>query len=297
MCEAAFREAGQLWFISMENLEMSIFTSEEDYVAGLNAIAVNVARTGAKDFIDVIMSNHCHFIIGGDSRIRDGFMDGWRNQVSVYKRAKGLRTSLKNWPYKSILIQNLKAARNFAVYVARNGYRAMKDETPTGYPWGCGDLFFNGRRAFYPEGTPYNSLLKTEKRAICHSRDLTLPDTYKVHRGMITRESYICLPGIESFFNSGNQYFNMLARSSESDIAISGLTGDAMMIPDDEMFSNVLIWCRKDFNVARISELSPEQRYALAKRMRFEYHSNNRQIAQILRLTHDVVDQLFPTRR
>ena len=263
-------------------------------MAGVNAAAVASARSGARVYMDVYMSNHGHWLLGGPLAVAEDFFDIWRVCLWNYERSKGMKSDLRRWEAQFSEVEDLTAFRNCSAYIARNGYLAMKDVTPFGYEWCSADLFFNGHLKDLDPGAPYSTLTRDAKRRLCRSSEVELPDGYRVRNGLITRESYIVLPGVEAMFNSGSQYFNKLARNAEADMVISHMIGETIMIPDDEMFAIVAHWARRDLGVeAGLKGLNPDQRIELARRMHNEYNSDNRQIAQILRLPRDAVDRMY----
>ena len=205
---------------------------------------------------------------------------------------------MRSWSARFDRAENLNSLRNMAVYIPRNAYLVLPDQTPFGFEWTCSDLFFNGHIKDLNPGVPYESLSRAEKRKICRSANLELPSGYRVRDGMITRESFVEKPGLECMFNSGNQFFNKLARNAEVDLEIAHRLGEELMIPDDEMYSLVNLWCRRDLSIkGGIVELTPVQRLGMARKMHDEYNSDNRQIAQILKIPRRDVDDMFPKRR
>ena len=293
-CSRHFQMDGPFWFICAQHQDRSVFIKTEDYDIAVNSAAIAAARTGVKVYIDVYMSNHGHWLVGCRTvQEAESFFEEWAVQISQWEIRKGLKSNLRSWPYKVYDVPDLRAFRNITAYIARNGYEAIKDTTPYSYAWGSADLFFNGTLRDNDSGRPYSDLTVREKKAICHSHNYELPDNYRVKDGRILKTSYIQMPGVQLFFNSGNQYFNMLARNSTSDIEISRMIGEKIMLPDDEVYSAISSICSKEYGKS-LKEINVNQRWDLAKKMRFDYNSNNRQIAQILRIPIGDIERVFP---
>mgnify|MGYP006873077669 FL=1 len=111
---------------------------------------------------------------------------------------------------------------------------------------------------------------------------------------MILPSSCVDKAGTEAFFNTANQYFSMLARHAEADVEIASRMNDAIMLPDDEMFSTVASWSLAIFKKG-IKELTLSERLELAKRMKYNAASPNGQIARILNFRKTEIDKMFPT--
>lgn len=295
VCETAFQDEGPFWFLTAEKKDWTVFLNDDDFKVAQNATAVNVARSGVRDYVDVHMDTHAHWMMAGSRLQCESFFEGWKRAIWAWDRQRNGKSSLYDWGVQISEIPNLAALRNIAAYIARNPYVAMRDKTPTGYLYGSADLFFNDNTIFWADGVPFSSLASSKRREICRTRDYSLPESYRVINGCITKKSYIQLPGLEKFFNSGNQFFNMLARHAESDLAIAKSIGEIIRIPDDEMFSIICRMIKDQFgNTCKIRDLSPDQRMAIAKKMHFEYNSTNAQIARMLSIPVSAVDRMFP---
>ena len=83
MCTEAFMNDDPFYLVTAAKKERSIFCTREDYVAGVNATAINAARSGVKVYIYVIMSNHGHWLLSGELYRCENFFGGWSNTMAV----------------------------------------------------------------------------------------------------------------------------------------------------------------------------------------------------------------------
>jgi len=287
-------ENGPFWFICADHRDRVLFKSETDFKEAVNATAIAAARNGVKVYGDVYMSNHAHWIVGSCSREQaQTFYDDWTRHLAKWDSLVNGITDLRNWPGKIYEVPDLKAFRSMFAYLARNPYVAISDATPFGYRWGSADLFFNDNVRDYDLGVPYSSLSIRGKRLICRSKNIDLPERYRVRDGRILKLSYIEMPGTQSLFNSGNQYFNMLARNAETNLEIARMIGEKITLPDDEVFGIACSISQAEFK-SPLKTLDVPRRLELARILHFEYGSNNRQISQILRLPVDEINRVFP---
>ena len=185
--------------------------------------------------------------------------------------------------------------RNEIVYVSRNAYVARHDATPTGYPWGSGDIFFNDNLRNYCS-VPFDSLPYDLKREICRGHNVGMPANYRFGNGIILPISYVSKTGTEAFFNTASQYFSMLARHAEADVEIARKLHETVHAPDDEMFSLAYGWSQGQFGKG-LRDLSDVQKAELAKKMKYSVSSTNEQIARVLGLRKAFVDSIFPVQR
>ena len=288
-CERLFLEGGPFYIVTTENLPGLLFACERDFMDGANMVAVSVHELALRLLADVEMNNHLHFVFEGAYEQVLVFVERFRKMMSRYQLAKG-NPSLNRWDIQIKSIDNLKYLRNALLYVFRNPSVAMRNCTPLGYKWSSAQLMFNENLYRYSQGVPYNSLTYREKRLIAHSRELILPDSYRVLDGMILRECFVDYKRAESFFESAHQFFYQLGRKVESDAETARWIGEKILLPNEDVFGIVSAW----YNVQKTSLLSTNQRLEAARRMKAELMSNNKQIAQVLRIPIEQVDQFFP---
>lgn len=288
VCETKFLEGGPFFLLTTEDLPWLLFETEEDFKEGTNVIAISLAYLPIKLLVDVQMNNHLHLLFEGYQTDVTCFVTRLRKQILAFLHRKG--RSLRSWNIQIQPITDFRHFRNAILYVARNPYVAHRNATPLGYRWGSAHLLFNSNIADYSEGQPYVQLTYKAKRQLCHSHNIGLPDTYRVHGGMITRLSFVDYPRTQDFFISANQFFQHLSRKKESDIETARWIGESILLPNDDVFRIVSDW----FGVKSITSLPLEKRMEAARRMKAELSSNNKQIAQVLRFPQSQIDALFP---
>lgn len=289
LCEEAFLSGGPFFLVTSENLNWLLFETVEDFKSGTNIIAVSIKDLRVRILNEVLMNNHLHLVLEGVSEDVDIFIKRVKQKIRRFLLQKG--KDLNQWNVRKDQITDLTHLRNVIIYVARNPYVARRDSTPTGYRWGSSHLLFNDNICDYAPGIPYADISYDEKRMVCRSHDINLPESYRYHGGMILRTSFVDYHRAEEFFASGNQYFQWLSRRKESDITIARWIGESILLPNEDVFRIVSDW----YNVKAITSLSIQQRLEAAPRMKADLNSNNKQIAQVLKLPLKQIDELFPS--
>ncbi|MBO4624161.1 MAG: hypothetical protein J5646_01540 [Bacteroidales bacterium] len=288
-CELRFLDGGPFFIVTTENLPWLLFTCDQDFMNGTNMVAVALAGLGIRMLNEVEMNNHLHFVMEGPEKMVTLFTDRLRKAMSRYQLAKG-NPSLAKWVIRVKPILNLRNLRNAILYVSRNPYVAGRNCTPPGYKWSSAQLMFNDNLAYYNAGTPFSQLTFREKRAITRQRDIVLPQEYRVLDGTILRSCFVDYKRAECFFESAHQYFHQLSRRVEADAETARWIGETILLPNEDVFRIVADW----YKVQTVKLLTPDQRLAAARRMKAELMSNNKQIAQVLSLPLNQINQLFP---
>lgn len=288
-CERIFREGGPFFIVTTENLPRLLFTNDREFMDGTNMEAAASAFLDLRMLNEVLMNNHMHFLLEGRREAVEVFTDRLRKMMSRYQIDKG-NPSLAKWDIRIKPIMDLRNLRNAILYISRNPSVAGRNVTPVGYRWSSAQLMFNDNLVYYPAGTPFPALTYRERRRIARSRDGELPEYYRILDGMVLRQSFVDYKRAEAFFESAHRYFFLLARKVEADAETARWLGERILLPNEDVFRIVSDW----FNVKSVSMLLPDQRLEAARRMKAELFSNNKQIAQILKLPMEQVDRFFP---
>ena len=281
-CEQAFLDGGPFFIVTTENLPWLLFTCDREFMDGTNMVAVSLAGLPIRLLNEVQMNNHMHFLM-------EGPFEQIRLFTERYQLARG-NPSLAHWDIQIKAIDGLRNLQNAILYISRNPSVARRNVTPVGYRWSSAQFMFNNNLVNYLPGVPFKSLTYRKKRDIVHSRELILPDSYRVLDGMILRQSFVDYKRAEEFFESAHQYFRLLARRVESDTETARWLGESILLPNEDVFRIVADW----YNKKTVNLLSPVQRLEAARRMKAELMSNNKQIAQVLRLPLAQIDTFFP---
>ena len=280
------------------NLSGIIFRCEEDFIFGMNVIAMCASefRNSVAVFTFVIMGNHLHFVLGGNEiDVRDFYCAVERRlKRHLHFNRGGEIAGGKGFEYSAWPVGDLRYLRNLIAYVNRNGYVAMKNHTPYTYLWGANRYFFNpGARCEQNEAV--SNIARHKLRAIFRTRNVTCPNSYFFTGGYISPLCYCKIDEAEQFFVNANHYFNMISRPVESFSKIAAEIGDMVVYSDSELYNSTVHIMLKEFNIQSIRSLNTEQRIFLAKKLHFEFNASNKQIQRILGIGDDALAALFPT--
>lgn len=290
--EYEFRDTGPFWHLCTPGTDQEIlFQDEEDYKYAVTSAAMSLDGS-VNIFATAVMSNHLHDIMSGSKTACLAYFERRKEYLRRYNKAKRRRVDMSGFCCKILPIESLSALRMEIVYVNRNGYVVNPGCTPFSYRWSTGMYYFNP--AACEEGQPYNKLTYREKRDITHSRTLDLPEGFQVKDGYIHIPSFVKIKEGEKFFRDAHQYFNLLSRNREAYGQVAKRLGDEVFLTDNELFDALCTICRTQFGQPKPSALSPNDKITAAVIMKNEYHASNGQIRRMLKLTDQVVQELFP---
>lgn len=291
-CEFYFRSHGPFWHLCTPGTNQEIlFVSQQDYGFGVTSAAISLSDA-VSEYALAVMSNHLHDIVSGRREDCLEFFEQRKKRIRSYLSGIGRKVDLRYFKPDLIPIESLSAIRNEIIYVNRNGYVAHPEHTPFSYPWSTGMYYFNP--AANGDAMRYSSLTYEVKRQVTHSRLMDLPDHYRVKDGAIFIPSFIKVQEGECLFRDAHQYFNLLSKSAEAYSEVAKRLGDQVFLTDDELFSALCVLCRKEFGQPKPTALSPNDKIAMAVRLKKQYAASNGQIRRMLRLDANIVQELFP---
>lgn len=296
LCEMAFSGCGPLWHLYTDgNAQSILFIDAAELKVGMNLFGVCVVSTpGVKIYTFELMNNHLHSVVEGEETAVRQFFESYKLKLQRYFAKSDRVVDLRGFECSLFRIENLQSLRNEIVYANRNGFLVRSDCTPYSYPWGANMCFYNLALKYLPS-VPYKDLSVREKRKICHSNDVNIPDDgLMVFEGVLLPSSYCLISEAEKFFRDAHHYFHLLTRNFEAYSEIAKRMHDSLFLTDDELYAAISVISRKRYNVAQPSLLPGRDKIELAKCMHNDYNASNRQIRSILKIQAELVDELFP---
>ena len=296
LCEMAFSGCGPLWHLYTDgNAQPILFIDAAELKVGMNLFGVCVVSTpGVKIYTFELMNNHLHSVVEGEETAVRQFFESYKLKLQRYFAKSDRVVDLRGFECSLFRIENLQSLRNEIVYANRNGFLVRSDCTPYSYPWGANMCFYNLALEYLPS-VPYKDLSVREKRKICHSNDVNIPDDgLMVFEGVLLPSSYCLISEAEKFFRDAHHYFHLLTRNFEAYSEIAKRMHDSLFLTDDELYAAISAISRKRYNVAQPSLLPGRDKIELAKCMHNDYNASNRQIRSILKIQAELVDELFP---
>lgn len=278
------------WLVTTEHLVNRLwFKDDEDFKAGMNFVAILAATLAVKIFAFVLMSNHVHFVLGGNRSAAEAFINKFKKQYSQYFSRKYKTKELLRG--NDVDIRELSAEdeslERAVAYIQMNPVAANICLNPEGYPWGTGNLFFN-------QNSSHKILLSDVSgrtlAKLIHSKT-TLPTNYYLDsRGFLTPSSYVPVAEVESLFHTPKRMNYFLHASSKAK-----LIKEAPSFNDQLLTASIKSLCISLFRINSFSELSDAQKSELLKLVRFRFSADPNQLARVCGMDYVAVCKLLET--
>jgi len=294
LCHRRFENNVAYYHLNTPENHPLIFFEDVDFKAGMSLIGIcSRMFPNVKIYTFELMDNHLHIIAGGPLEDILAMFEQFKTFLLRYLKGRGLNCDLSCFNANISKIEDLDYLRNAIAYVNRNGAVVNPDESPYSYRWGANNLFFNGE-AKSRHREMNRPLKQITIQAITHSRKCDQIDNLTTIDDYVTPMSFCHIEEAEGFFRDARHYFYSIAKNVEGYKEIASLTGETIFYTDQDIHQLLYTICKNEYNCESVDILPPDAKRALAKRLHYDYHCNNKQIQRILKLSQFAVDQLFP---
>ncbi len=274
-----------------------IFQSEEEFIFGMNRIAVcylhclNLGKH-VQILAFCLLNNHFHFILNGTEEDTALFMGHYRMLTAQWiskhrgERLHG-RMNLGHW-----MATTNESLREKLIYNLRQALEAGLPVTPQGYPWCSAWLMFS----YYP---PLFSDLKKisefSKRQVVKmvSSSINMPEDWLVlPNGMIWPECYTDIKAAEKIFRGAGDFLFMLNNSTVDKKTNLEMMPSRPSVPDLEVKDFARKIAKNIYGKTTIGKCSNIERMGIAKILRKELGCGHKQLARIIKMDEEDLRKL-----
>ena len=283
-------ETGYFHICTDGNAVPWIFQDDEDFIAGVNRIAICKLITGVTVVCFILMDNHLHIILYGTVLKCKAFINNYKRLTGIWiSRKYCISEYLKHLPSEIIPITSEESLLNTIAYIDRNsivaGYRYM----PREYPWGTARYIFQDPSCRQMgSSVSLSDLTVRARRSLLKSR-VTVPTDWDVDsRGMILPKYFVDISRLERIFKSPSRYSYFLAKKLEGEIEMSMENSKKTFLNDKELREVTRKLIINKFGVSD-KELDIKSKLVIAKELRYNYLSTVKQISRMLSLSEDLL--------
>lgn len=269
-----------------------IFKTREDFIQGMNDIAICVLGFDVTIVAFCLMSNHFHFVLYGTQAECSRFAEAykWRCAIRMRSRAGDIR-AMKDVEVQLFKIESQDYLENVIAYVLRNPIAAGIRMMPYHYTWSSIALYFAGDRQW--EGKYLNEMSERKRFRTLKSR-VSVPDHYAVDDwGMIHPSCYVDIDAVEKIFRHPSRLMASLARKIETDVEVAFGISDTVCMSYDEIKAQLPDLLRHEFGKDSLNQLSMDQRMRLCLLLKRNFRAGIKQIARLTHLDPSIVSKII----
>lgn len=282
----------EFWHVCTKGLTSGlIFRSREDYVYGMNGVAVYSLKYQVVVLAFCLMDNHVHFILRGEEQVCREFIKQYKARLATLTDVSKADVCVKCIEGGDYLMRAIG-------YVLRNPMAAGLGVLPTTYRWSSAGVYFNPERV-----TPGSALSRgmqtvgdvgvRKLRSVLRSR-YHLPDDYVLTSdGMVCPECYVDWQAVEELFVYPARLLYMMSKNDDMEMELTGDILRKTKYTDAELHGSVSELCREMFRCESADGLSVENRCRLAKELRKRYGLGAKQLARLSGASYEVLKILL----
>ena len=278
-----YKSYPQGWYHFVTDKTVWLFHSQEEFVFGMNTIALCTLLYPVRIVRFELMGNHIHLVLQGTGAAC--------LKVFFYIR-KRLGVKLD---FRLIPIKDDEHLATVILYVDRNPYETDLNVLPGGYPWGTGGLGF---RMQPPGGVRADTLSKAYLRRILRS-DMEIPSDFRVDKGlgMILPVSYVDTAFFERLFGTASFYLTRFVKALETFLHTADEVGEQIQFSTAEVDSLIEDLLRTHYGGNRFRYLHAWEKEKLVQLLANQYRIPHTTLADRLDLPPYLVGQMIRSKR
>ena len=278
--------------VSSHGLERNdIFKSKEDFIQGMNDVALCVLGYDVIILAFCLMSNHFHFVLYGLADECSRFAEEYKRRCAMrMRKMTGEVKGLKEVRLQIDTVDNMEYLENAIAYVLRNPIAAGIFAMPYHYLWSSISVYF--RNGEQQGGYRLNELGIRKRQRILRSHQ-AVPDSYMVDaQGMILPSCYVNAEMVEKIFRHPSRLMMSLAKKVENDIEVHFGIAKQITVTDQELLTQMNELIGLEFGKNSILQLSMEERLKLSLLLKRNFGAGVKQIARVTRLSPEIVSKV-----
>lgn len=259
--------------------EALVFRDREDFVAGMNLVAVVCFSVNVRLLAFVLMSNHVHFVVKGSRAEAERFITLYKNLMSRYLRGRyGCAAFLRRVETSVMPVEcENDGLKRLIAYVLNNPVKAGIMCVPQGYEWSSARCYFNSMDNTL-DTRMVGEFGVDEARALFHSKKKLPADWRVCSSGYVTPESYIDVGEVEKCFGTCRsfEYFLSSSLSVRKSISENVTFSDAVL----EAAMGELL--DKKYGVSEVGDLDGFLRSHLVRDLKSRFGAPTQQLARVV---------------
>lgn len=275
------------YLVTTDHLEEGLwFRDDDDFIAGMNYVAVVAYRTKVTVLSFILMSNHLHFVVYGWREDVLAFINGIKRRYGHYLRNKyGVKEFLRR---NKVDIQEVEdwddSERKAIAYVQMNSVAANICSFANQYPWGTGDVFFNPTPR---TGKPLKDFSKRELIGVLHCKDVDLPGDWVIGpEGYILPQCYVNVRYVEALYGTPSRMNYFLNTSSKAKKRLEKADEMLPSFKDQVIQAALPDLLRTLFGKKTFGDLNKEERSECMRQVRYRFSADVRQLARVCGISY-----------
>lgn len=261
-----------------ENL---LFRCQDDFVAGMNLLAVTVFGCDVVMMAFVLMSNHFHFVLDAEQEQAEEFVRLYKCYIARYLRFKyGDVKFLRRLKTSVVQIDDAdEGLKRLIAYVLNNPVKAGINCVPQGYEWSSARCYFNDRD-YRVDAVRLDDFSVRMLRNLLHSKK-RLPNHWRMTSlGYVIPQSYVDSSAVERIYGRSRSFEFFLSRS----MALRTNVNENVAFSDTVVQAAMKELLDKKYGVADVADLDDFLMRSLLRDLKGRFSASAKQLARVVRV-------------
>ena len=259
--------------------DREIFRDRDDFIAGMNILAVVCFSCNVRPLVFVLMSNHFHFLLKGNREVAEKFIWLYKNLLSRYLRKRyGSVGYLRRLDTTVAEVDsNDDALKRLIAYILNNPVKAGINCLAHGYEWSSARCYFSLIDSV-AESDAVSGYSVRELKSILHSNK-KLPSHWRITAsGYVDQKFYVDSYAVEKLFVRSRSFEYFLSSS----LSIRKGVSENITFSDSVLISALNELLQKKYGVGSIDDLNDFLKANLVKDMKVRFSASSKQLARVL---------------
>lgn len=280
-----------IYLFTTDHLQRALlFRDGDDYVQGVNTIALATLQYPVKVLCYALMDNHIHLLVSGWYEDCRAFFAWVLHRLARMLEVKyGISGILRIQATDVQSVTSKERLLNEVCYLLRNVYKA-RIGSPYSNPWAPFECYFN---PYLPliHGTPMPGVKEAKQRFGTHVK---IPSDWEHVNGRILNKCFVDYRTVEQMIGSSLDFFDRLRRFDlESVVEQAHGIEEKLTFTDAEMQEKIRAVCSNELHKTSHHQLERKDLLWLARTLARRFACPKKQIARLLGIEPSVLDRLL----
>lgn len=253
-----------------------IFHDTEDYIFGMNSVAICLLNRKIKLLAFCLMDNHLHFVMQATDSDAKSFIVCYKRMLSRFLKTKYCLEDSLHYAKTDIKpIRDDRLLKIVTAYCLRNPFIAGMENDPTEYKWSTAGYYYGN----IPKGLTRIDSLSVRKRRTYFGTRAEIPASYLYdENGMIFPPCYVQCEEVRKIFSNEGNFIHYLFRRVEKEA--TGEDTDNPTVRDSVILRGLQKLLAQS-GVSSLHELTNADKIKIIKELTFRYNIPERQLERI----------------
>ena len=272
----------------------TICHDESEYVYLVNTISLLDLLFPVKVHSYEVMRSHLHLLLSGRGKDCVAVFDYVRSRINKRLVKDGYPPLPEDYDFKLIPVEDENQMRNNGIYIARNASEVLNIR-PGGYLFGSSMAFYSELPRLFEAVRAGDMSVRTLKKMF--QTHVTIPPDRLIHPGlgMILPQSFVDMGVLYKVFPTAKEYETRLVKDYEAFVEIADQVGEEIVFSVEE--AKDIVKQELMMEGRNLSDLSNDDRCALAVRMNKKYRLDATTLSQAVFIPARVISQALKSKK